>query len=263
MPAPNPAARNIFAGCESTANNLIADVFTHDRTPAGLMQAVAGLNAYADDSIEAFQADYRAQGGGAAACQAGCAYCCHGPVHLTPLELLNVVLYVASPVVSIAQRTAWGQRIEHQTAMSSGMTVQAQIGRSMACPFLLENQCSIYAVRPMLCRGRNAFDSAPCQAGFADPTHPVQFEMLQEQTLEAEQKKYALGASTIFVIIQYQRDLAQARSNEVAAVSSYAKAKVQLEEATGSVLDTYNISIDEAVKGRVSRPPAVLPAVQP
>ena len=31
--------------------------------------------------------------------------------------------------------------------------------------------------------------------------------VLQEQTLDAEQKKYALGASTIFFVIQAQRDL--------------------------------------------------------
>ncbi|MGC8794394.1 MAG: TolC family protein, partial [Bryobacteraceae bacterium] len=82
---------------------------------------------------------------------------------------------------------------------------------------------------------------------------------LQEQTLEAEQKKYALGASTIFFVIQAQRDLAQARSQEVAAVSQYAKARVQLEAATGRILEAYNISIEEALQGRVSRPPVPLP----
>ena len=87
----------------------------------------------------------------------------------------------------------------------------------------------------------------------------VKARELQEQTLEAEQKKYALGASTIFFVIQAQRDLAQARSQEVAAASQYAKAKVQLEAATGRILETYNISIEEALEGRVSRPPSPAP----
>lgn len=89
----------------------------------------------------------------------------------------------------------------------------------------------------------------------------VKARELQEQTLEAEQKKYALGASTIFFVIQAQRDLAQARSVEVAAASQYAKAKVQLEAATGRTLEAYNISIEEALEGRVSRPPSQLPVV--
>jgi outer membrane protein TolC len=90
----------------------------------------------------------------------------------------------------------------------------------------------------------------------------VQARILQEQTLDAEQKKYSLGASTIFLVIQAQRDLAQARSNEVTAISAYAKAKVQLDNSLGTVLSTYNISVAEAETGRVSRPPSPLPPAQ-
>ncbi|HOK47651.1 MAG TPA: TolC family protein, partial [Bryobacteraceae bacterium] len=89
----------------------------------------------------------------------------------------------------------------------------------------------------------------------------VKARELAEQTVDAEQKKYALGASTIFFVIQYQRDLAQARSQEVAAESAYAKAKVMLDQAVGRILEAYNISIEEAEKGRVSRPPDPLPAI--
>jgi outer membrane protein len=90
----------------------------------------------------------------------------------------------------------------------------------------------------------------------------VKARVLQEQTLDAEQKKYALGASTIFFVIQAQRDLAQARSSEVAASSVYAKARVQMDVATGQTIDANNIVIDEAVRGRVSRPPSPLPVLQ-
>jgi len=83
----------------------------------------------------------------------------------------------------------------------------------------------------------------------------VKERQLQEATLEAEQKKYALGASTVFFVIQYQRDLAQAQSAEVAAMAAYAKAKVDLERAIGRLLDTFHISIEEAKTGVVSRPP--------
>ena len=81
-------------------------------------------------------------------------------------------------------------------------------------------------------------------------------------TLDAEQKKYALGASTVFFVIQYQRDLAQAQSNEVGALASYAKARVDLDQALGRTLDAYNIRIEEALTGKVSRPADPLPAVQ-
>lgn len=83
--------------------------------------------------------------------------------------------------------------------------------------------------------------------------------VFQEQTLAAEEKKYALGASTIFFVIQAQRDLAQAQSQEVSALSAYSRAKVALDQATGRTLETYNIEIEEARTGRVSRGPSPLP----
>ena len=87
--------------------------------------------------------------------------------------------------------------------------------------------------------------------------------LLQEQNLDAEQKKYALGASTIFFVIQAQRDLATAQAGEVAALSAYALARVELDRATGQTLESNNIMIDEATKGQVSRPPAPLPVIDP
>lgn len=85
--------------------------------------------------------------------------------------------------------------------------------------------------------------------------------VLQEQTVDAEQKKYELGASTIYNVILTQRDLAQAQSNAVAALSAYSKARVEFDRATGQTLDRNNIALDEAFRGSVSRPPSPIPAV--
>ncbi|MDZ7638592.1 MAG: TolC family protein [Bryobacterales bacterium] len=77
--------------------------------------------------------------------------------------------------------------------------------------------------------------------------------ILQEQTLDAEQKKFALGASTLFFVIQAQRDLAQARSAEVGALGTYVKAKNNLEATMGLTLERNDINIDEAKSGTVAR----------
>jgi outer membrane protein TolC len=121
----------------------------------------------------------------------------------------------------------------------------------------LQLQRSINGVRVDV---RNALIAV--QQATASYTAASKARELAEQVLSAEQKKYALGASTIFYVIQYQRDLASAQSTEVAAQSAYAKAKVQLDVATGEVLEHYNVSIDDAVKGRVGRAPSSLPLLQ-
>lgn len=76
---------------------------------------------------------------------------------------------------------------------------------------------------------------------------------LAEQTLDAEQKKYQLGASTIFFVIQAQRDLAQARSGEVRAQTELLKARVEFDRALGRTLETNKIDLAEAQSGQVSR----------
>ena len=87
----------------------------------------------------------------------------------------------------------------------------------------------------------------------------VQSRVLQEQSVQVEQQKFGVGLSTNYLVIQYQSYLAQARSTEVAAKGAYAKAKIALERATGRILDTNHVAIDEAYQGRVSRPPARVP----
>ena len=77
----------------------------------------------------------------------------------------------------------------------------------------------------------------------------VEARKLQQESLEAEQAKFEVGASTSFFVIQYESLLAQARSTEVAAMSSYVKARAALERATGTILDQNKISLDAAVKG--------------
>jgi outer membrane protein len=79
---------------------------------------------------------------------------------------------------------------------------------------------------------------------------------LAQQTFDIEQKKKALGASTSNLVLQADRDLAQAESNFVAAESTYEKSRVELDRATGLTLSHAGIEIEDAVRGTVQREPA-------
>jgi outer membrane protein len=74
---------------------------------------------------------------------------------------------------------------------------------------------------------------------------------LAQQSFDIEQKKKALGASTSNLVLQAQRDLAQAESNFVSAMSAYEKSQVELDRATGLTLSHAGIEIQEAEKGVV------------
>ena len=90
----------------------------------------------------------------------------------------------------------------------------------------------------------------------------VKSRVLQEQTLAGDQKRYALGATVAFQVVQDQRDLATAQSNEVQSMANYTHARITLDQALGVTLDVNNVSIDEALKGQISQP-STLPADLP
>lgn len=77
------------------------------------------------------------------------------------------------------------------------------------------------------------------------------------QSLDAEQKKYKLGASTTANVLQQERNLAIAENNLISATASYANARVALSQLLSNTLDKYGISIQSAATGVISTPPVV------
>jgi outer membrane protein len=76
---------------------------------------------------------------------------------------------------------------------------------------------------------------------------------LQQQTFDAEQKKYQLGASTVYLVIQTQRDLINAQGTELRALANLAEAKASYERAIGRTLEVNRVTIADAKTGEAER----------
>jgi len=76
---------------------------------------------------------------------------------------------------------------------------------------------------------------------------------LQLQSLDVEQARFEAGVTTAFMVILYQSYVAQARSTEVVARGNYFKARAALDRSLGSSIGKYNISMDDAFKGRLKK----------
>ncbi len=74
---------------------------------------------------------------------------------------------------------------------------------------------------------------------------------LQQQTFDAEQKKYQLGASTVYNVILTQRDLITAQGNELRALADLAEAKANYERALGRTLEINSVTIAGAKTGDI------------
>jgi len=76
---------------------------------------------------------------------------------------------------------------------------------------------------------------------------------LQQQTFDAEQKKYQLGASTVYNVILTQRDLITAQGTELRALANLAEAKANYERALGRTLEVNSVTIAGAEKGVIDQ----------
>ena len=80
------------------------------------------------------------------------------------------------------------------------------------------------------------------------------------QSLDAEEKKYKLGASTTALVLQQQRNLAAADNTLIAATAAYARDRVALGQLLSNILDKYGIDIKQAATGNIAQP-AVVPGL--
>jgi outer membrane protein TolC len=83
-----------------------------------------------------------------------------------------------------------------------------------------------------------------------------------KQSLDAEQKKYQFGTSTTTAVLQNRSALATAESTLLSATAAYEKSRIELDRATGTLLDHEGISIEDAARGQVTNLPNI-PYVAP
>jgi len=85
---------------------------------------------------------------------------------------------------------------------------------------------------------------------------------LARQTLDADQQKLKVGLTTQVTILQDAATLTTSESNLVSAKAAYEKSRIELDRATGLLLDHSGIDVADATRGEVTHLPNV-PYVAP
>jgi Fe-S-cluster containining protein len=110
------------------------------------------------------------------ACAVGCTFCCHQYVGLSMPELAILTKFIQSNFKA-AQITRLIGRLNEVASATKGMGQFERAASKIDCPLLdqTSRQCSIYATRPLTCRGMHSLDRDACEADDATPgqNHPI------------------------------------------------------------------------------------------
>lgn len=142
--------------------------------------------------------------------------------------------------------------ILNRTAQANQVRAQLELRQAQVRLQQLENQVRIEV--------RNAqFDVQQNRASVDAAQAAVN---LARQTLDAEQKKLQAGVSNPTNVLQMQSSLTTTESTLVSALAAYEKSRVELDRATGLLLEHAGILVDDAERAQVTQMPKV-PFVQP
>lgn len=94
-------------------------------------------------------------------CQAGCAHCCRVRVEATEPEIFWIAQHLRQSAPHDVQRimTVLADRIQERLEESRTMPAS---GPALTCAFLVDAKCSIYPVRPAVCRKAHSLDVQAC-----------------------------------------------------------------------------------------------------
>jgi Fe-S-cluster containining protein len=105
---------------------------------------------------------------GSLACRSGCDWCCHFTIDVRAAEVFAIHDFVESRFSEEARSRVYAE-VESNSRLFASLSEDARALQNVKCPFLVDHQCSIYAVRPQSCRNYHATNSVGCEQSYRDP----------------------------------------------------------------------------------------------
>ena len=142
---------------------LVAGTLGCGRDEAAALALASQAFSLADQLINYFETENHLPH--AIACREGCNFCCFNQVEVTPLEALGIGHYVDQNF-STEDRDALMARVSRSLGLKAGKNKKrlARLRHQLPCPLLVGGRCSIYPVRPLVCRAMHTFEARACKA---------------------------------------------------------------------------------------------------
>lgn len=140
------------AGIVMAAREIKADPTTALRTILAVLRLL--VFGRAQHTIDEIRANAPRLG-----CKSGCAWCCYQNVEVTIPEAILIAAHIGADDPRRA-------KIAEAAATLSGLDHGERARTGKPCPLLVDNRCSVYDDRPLMCRGMMAADSESCRSAY-------------------------------------------------------------------------------------------------
>lgn len=137
-----------------------------DRGEEGAIAAAAAASGRAAELMDA--ALSREPPPAPIACKKGCAACCVSKVVVVAPEVIRIADHLRR-TLDPDSLSALMDRVRAADERTRGLSRRERAHAGVPCPLLVDDACSIHAVRPLLCRGWTSLDADACARHFADP----------------------------------------------------------------------------------------------
>lgn len=162
------------AGRSLTSDALAGGIDLH-----AIVSSAISVADFTDEAIAIVREEYRP----VLQCREGCAYCCRKPGVLVTIPDLLRILSTVRARFDVSAMSALTVRAKQYTSAIEGRDFNAPTDQSVPCPLLIDERCSVYDVRPLVCRGYNSTSADACRAAHHDMRHVVPiFSIMKDVT---------------------------------------------------------------------------------
>jgi len=118
------------------------------------------------------------------ACQAGCPYCCSMQVSLTPPEAILIGNHIQKTYSSSDMDTLF-KKITSNLDLTDGKSLDEKVENwnKTPCVLLEEGSCSIYPIRPFICRSWISLDKNQCVTAYTQKDKQADIDNLPYRNL--------------------------------------------------------------------------------
>ncbi len=154
--------------------NLVKDKMSYGTHQETILVALKDVMEFVQTIIDQLETSGQSP---SVSCSSGCGFCCHSLIKVIPAEALLIASFIRRNLLKNDIQTLKNNILKYQLLVK-GKTLKERVALKdkTPCIFLKNNNCSIYSVRPFICRAWNSLDQSACQSSFLSGNHEAEIE---------------------------------------------------------------------------------------